>query len=141
MSSGKANSRSLLDDMAQRKKNVTRSGRRSTSTYARDGSDAGGSGGGLRRGRGGGGGGGVDFEPPPSASGDVAPELFLEGPSGSQAETETESRDESDSGHEEGEGEPQPKKLSTRGESKVPDATKEPKTEEAKPRIIPNGKE
>ena len=138
MSSGKANSRSLLDDMVQRKKNVTRSGRRSTSTYARDGSDAGGSGGGL--GRGGVGGGGVDFEPPPSAFGDVAPELFLEGPSRQQAETETESPDE-DSGDEEGEGEPQLKKLPTRGESKVPDEKKEPKTEEAKALIKPHGKE
>ena len=137
MSSGKANSRSVLNNLKQLKGNITRSGRRSTLTYARNGSGAGGSGGGL--GRGGVGGGGVDFEPPPSASGDVAPELFLEGPSGPQAETETESRDESDSGHEEGEGET--KKLSTRGESKVPDAKKEPKTEEAKPRIIPNGKE
>ena len=75
MSSGKANSRSLLDGMTQRKKNVTRSGRRSTSTYARDESAAGGAGGGRGRGRGGGGGGGEDFEPPPSASGDVAPEI------------------------------------------------------------------
>ena len=83
----------------------------------------------------------MDFEPPPSASGDVAPELFLEGPSGPQAETETESRDESDSGDEEGEGEPQLKKLPTRGESKVPDERKEPKTEEAKALIKPNGKE
>ena len=81
----------------------------------------------------------MDFEPPPSASGDVAPELFLEGPSGPQAETETESRDESDSGHEDEEA--LPKKNKTRGESKVPDERREPKTEEAKPRIIPNGKE
>ena len=138
MSSGKANSRSILNNLKQLKGNITRSGRRSTSTYARDGSGAGGSGGGL--GRGGVGGGGVDFEPPPSASGDVAPELFLEGPSRQQAETETESPDE-DSGDEEGEGEPQLKKLPTRGESKVPDERKEPKTEEAKALIKPHGKE
>ena len=36
----------------------------------------------------------MDFDPPPSASGDVAPELFLEGPSRAEVETKTESRDE-----------------------------------------------
>ena len=80
----------------------------------------------------------MDFDPPPSASGDVAPHLFLEGPSIPQAETE--SRDESDSDEVEDE-EARPKPLRTRGESKVPEWRKEPKTEEAKPRIIPNGKE
>jgi hypothetical protein len=93
MSNRKARSKSLLESMAQIKKGltrsgITRSGRPSTSAYA-----AGGRGGG----RGGGGGGGVDFEPLPSASGPVAPELFLEGgPSRDEAETatETESRDE-----------------------------------------------
>ena len=39
------------------------------------------------------------------------------------------------------EEEARPKKLRTRGESKVSDVRKEPKTEEAKPRIIPNGVE
>ena len=136
MSSGKANSRTLLNDLLQRKK-FTRSGRVSTSSYARDGSAAGG-GGGRGRGRGGGGGGGVDFDPPPSASGDVAPQLFLEGPSIPQAETE--SVDESDSDEVEDE-EAQQKKLRTCGESKVPESRKEPKTEEAKHRIIPNGVE
>ena len=140
MSSGKANSRTLLNSM---RKKFTRSGRVSTSTYARDGSAAGGGGGGVGgggrgRGRGGGGGGGVDFDPPPSASGDVAPHLFLEGPSIPQAETE--SVDESDSDKVEDE-EARPKPLRTRGESKVLDMTKEPKTEEAKPRIISNGVE
>ena len=133
MSSGKANSKSVLNSI---RKKFTRSGRVSTSTYARDESAAGGAGGG--RGRGGGGGGGVDFDPPPSASGDVAPHLFLEGPSIPQAETE--SRDESDSDEVEDE-EARPKPLRTHGESKVPEWRKEPKTEEAKPRIIPNGKE
>ena len=137
MSSGKANSKSVLNSI---RKKFTRSGRVSTSTYARDGSAAGGGGGGggRGRGRGGGGGGGVDFDPPPSASGDVAPHLFLEGPSIPQAETE--STDESDSDEVEDE-EVRPKPLRTRGESKVPEWRKEPKTEEAKPRIIPNGKE
>ena len=138
MSSGKANSKTLLDSIKQLKRNVTRSGRVSTSTYARDESAAGG---GRGRGRGGGGRGGVDFEPPPSASGDVAPSLFLEGSSRPQAETEAESRDESDSTQEELNEETLPKKLRTRGESKVPDFRKQPQTEEAKPRIIPNGKE
>ena len=87
----------------------------------------------------------MDFEPPPSASGYVAPSLFLEGPSRPQAETEAEteaeSRDESDSTQEELNEETLPKKLRTRGESKVPDFRKQPQTEEAKPHIIPNGKE
>ena len=109
----------------------------STSSYARDESAAGGGGGG--RGRGGGGRGGVDFEPPPSASGDVAPSLFLEGSSRPQAETEAESRDESDSTQEELNEETLPKKLRTRGESCVPDERKEPKTQEAKTLIIPDG--
>jgi len=75
----------------------------------------------------------VDFDPPPSASGDVAPELFLEGTSREEAETETESRDELELTEEEA----GPKKLRTRGESRVPDERKEPKTHEAKTRIIP----
>ena len=76
-----------MASMAQIKRNLTRSGRPSTSAYAA---------GRGRAGRGGRRGGGVDFEPLPSASGPVAPELFLEGePSRDEAETatETESRD------------------------------------------------
>ena len=77
----------------------------------------------------------MDFDPPPSASGDVAPGFFLEGPSGAEAETETESRDELEVTEEEA----RPKKLRTRGESRVP--RKEPATEEEKIPIIPAGKE
>ena len=77
-------------------------------------------------------GGGLDFDPPPSASGDVAPEFFLEGPS--RAETETESRDE-----EEVEPQAQPKKKRTRGEAGVP--RKEPETQEVKALIIPDSNE
>lgn len=75
----------------------------------------------------------MDFDPPPSASGDVAPEFFLEGPSRDEAETE--SRDETET------EEAGPKKLRTRGESRVPDERKEPKTHEAKTRIIPSQSE
>ena len=90
----------------------------------------------------------MDFDPPPSAEGDVAPELYLEGPSGvgtsgagpsgagmSGAEAEMESRDELEGTEEEA----RPKKLRTRGESRVP--RKEPATEEEKIPIIPAGKE
>ena len=83
MSNRKASAKSLMKTMANIKRNLTRSGRPSTSAYA--------------AGRGGRRGGGVDFEPLPSASGPVAPELFLEGgPSRDEVETatETESRDE-----------------------------------------------
>jgi hypothetical protein len=74
----------------------------------------------------------VDFDPPPSASGDVAPELFLEGPSRGD---DSDSRHESESRHEvEDEGDTRPKKLRTRGESCVPDERKEAKT-----LIIPDG--
>ena len=85
----------------------------------------------------------MDFDPPPSASGDAAPDFFLEGPSGAEAETETESRDEMDSRHELEvmEEEAQPKKLKTRGEARVPDERKEPKTHEAKSHIIPTSAE
>ena len=84
----------------------------------------------------------MDFDPPPSAEGDVAPELYLEGPSGagpsgagsSGAEAETESTDELEVTEE-----ARPKKLRTRGESRVP--RKEPATEEEKKPIIPVGKE
>jgi hypothetical protein len=80
----------------------------------------------------------VDFDPPPSASGDVAPELFLEGSSRA---------DESDSRHElevteeeeDNEEEARPNKLRTRGESTIREERKEPKTQEAKTHIIPDG--
>jgi hypothetical protein len=42
---------------------------------------------------------------------------------------------------EEDEEEARPKKLKTRGESRVPGERKEPKTQEAKARIIPYGVE
>jgi hypothetical protein len=88
----------LLSEMRSIKGNVdtrtTRSTRNTLPSRYADGERAGGRGRGRGR-RGGGGGGGVDLEPPPSASGTVAPQLFLEGgPSRDEAETETESRDE-----------------------------------------------
>ena len=70
----------------------------------------------------------MDFDPPPSASGDVASGLFLEGPSTAELETEEE---------EEEEEEAQPKKLWTRGESRVPEEKYWPKTHDDKWRIIP----
>ena len=85
----------------------------------------------------------MDFAPPPSPSGDVAPELFLEGPSrDAEADSthESESRDEADSTHQLDELVP-PKKLSNRGETGVPDERKEPRTQEAKTLIIPDGVE
>ena len=96
MSDGKASSTALLRSMRAIKSNVaTRSTRNTIPSRYLDGDGAGGRGRGRGGGRGGGGGGGVDFEPPPSASGPVAPELFLEeGPSRDEAETETESRGE-----------------------------------------------
>ena len=85
----------------------------------------------------------MDFSPPPSASGDVTPELFLEGPSSAEMEMETESTHESDSRAElevmEGGGAPKPLKI--RGEAKVPEARKEPKTHDEKALIIPSGDE
>lgn len=77
----------------------------------------------------------MDFDPPPSASGDVAPELFLEGPSTDEAEAEAEGqfRDEAEL--------VPPRKLRTRGESGVPEERKEPRTHEAKALIIPDGLE
>ena len=78
----------------------------------------------------------MDFDPPPSTSGDVAPELFLEGPS--RAETQTESRAElEETEEEEEEEEAQPKKLWTRGKSRVPEEKYWPKTHDDKWRIIP----
>ena len=133
MSGGKEDSASLLRAMKQVKKVFTRSGRQRTPNprYADQGGAGGGRGGGRGRGAGGG-----DFDPPPSASGDVAPELFLEGPSTDEAE----SRDEADSRHELEELVP-PKKLPTRGEAGVPDERMEPRTQEAKALIIPDGVE
>nr|XP_051190101.1 uncharacterized protein LOC127303400 [Lolium perenne] len=82
----------------------------------------------------------MDFDEPPSASGDVAPELFLEGPSSGEVEMETESTHESNSRAElevmEDGGAPKPLKL--RGEARVPDARKEPKTHDDKALIIPS---
>ncbi|KAK1604158.1 hypothetical protein QYE76_027831 [Lolium multiflorum] len=152
---GKADSESLLKTLAQVKRNIPRPTRRSDRApvqnprYA-DGTDGGrgrgGRGGGRGRGRGGRGGGrgggGVhmDFDEPPSASGDVAPELYLEGPSSGEVEMETESTHESDSRAElevmEDGGAPKPLKL--RGEARVPDARKEPKTHDDKALIIPS---
>ena len=85
----------------------------------------------------------MDFDPPPSASGDVAPELYLEGPSSAETEMETESRHESDSRAELEvmEEEAAPKPLKTRGEARVPGARKEPKTDAEKDHIIPKGDE
>jgi hypothetical protein len=59
----------------------------------------------------------------------------LEGPSRDEAETEV----EVESGHEL--EEEVRKKLRTRGEAQVPDEDKEPRTEEAKALIYPNGVE
>ncbi|KAK1678238.1 hypothetical protein QYE76_039086 [Lolium multiflorum] len=152
---GKADSESLLKTLAQVKRNIPRPTRRSDRApvqnprYA-DGTDGGrgrgGRGGGRGRGRGGRGGGrgggGVhmDFDEPPSASGDVAPELYLEGPSSGEVEMEMESTHESDSRAElevmEDGGAPKPLKL--RGEAGVPDARKEPKTHDDKALIIPS---
>ena len=79
----------------------------------------------------------MDFDPPPSASSDVASGLFLEGLSGARTETETESRAELETEEEEEEEEAQPKKLWTRGESRVPEEKYWPKTHDDKWRIIP----
>ena len=157
MSSGKANSGTLLKAMQNLKANVARQrserGHVPNQRYPEFARGGGGGGRGGRARRGGRGALGVDFDPPPSAEGDVAPELYLEGPSGagpygagtsgsgpsgagtSGAEAETESRDELEGTEEEA----RPKKLRTRGESRVP--RKEPATEEEKIPIIPAGKE
>jgi hypothetical protein len=124
--------------MHQRKKNVTWNGRELTPNprYPNLGSVGGGQG----REQGGAGEGGVDCDPPSFASGDVAPELFLEGLSRAD---ESDSRHESNSRHELEvmEEEARPKKLKTRGKSRFPEERKEPKTQEAKARIIPDGVE
>jgi hypothetical protein len=132
MSSGKANPATLLKEMHRRKKNVTQSGREPTPNPLYP--NFGGAGGG----RGVSGWGGVDFDPPPSASSGVAPELLLEG---SSRADESDSRHELEVMEEEDEEEARPKNLKTRAESRVPEERKEPKTQEAKARIIPDGVE
>ena len=88
----------------------------------------------------------MDFEPPPSASGLVAPELFLEGgPSRDEAETvsreEADSRPETESESRDGVDEeaPPPPKKRSRGEAGVP--KDEPTTQAAKWFIEPDGVE
>ena len=156
MSGGKEDSSSLLKKMQQRKNNVRRSERepRRNPRYedfavgggrgrGRGRGRGGGAGGGLGGGGGGGGGGwgGPDFEPPPSASGDVASGFFLEGPSREEAETESRAEEDSSRGFETPEEDGRPKALKIRGEARVPDERKEPKTHEAKTLIIPAGPE
>ncbi|KAK1678262.1 hypothetical protein QYE76_039110 [Lolium multiflorum] len=110
---GKEDSSSLLKKMQQRKNNVRRSERapRRNPRYedgagggggrgrGRGRGRGGGAGGGLGGGGGGGGWGGPDFEPPPSASGDVASGFFLEGPSREEAETESRAEEDSSRGN------------------------------------------
>ncbi|XP_071679320.1 uncharacterized protein [Lolium perenne] len=155
MSGGKEDSSSLLKKMQQRKNNVRRSERAPRrNPHYEDGAgggggrgrgrgrgwgQGGGAGGGLGGGGGGGGWGGPDFEPPPSASGDVASEFFLEGPSREEAETESRAEEDSSRGVETPEEDGRPKPLKIRGEARVPDERKEPKTHEAKTLIIPAG--
>ncbi|KAK1664375.1 hypothetical protein QYE76_052534 [Lolium multiflorum] len=146
---GKADSETLLKTLSQVKRNIPRPTRRSDRAPVRnprydDGTDGGRGRGGRGGGRGRGGGGvHMDFDEPPSASGDVAPELFLEGPSSGEVEMETESTHESDSRAElevmEGGGAPKPLKI--RGEARVPEARKEPKTHDDKALIIPSSDE
>ena len=133
MSSGKADSETLIRSMKQVKANAVRRSERGHQPNIRRYP-------GLGRGGGRGGGrvGGEDFDPPPSASGSVAPELFLEGPSRAETETETEYRAEGEEGEEEEAG---PKKLKTRGESRVPEEKDEPKTHDEKWLIVPTQKE
>ena len=114
MSQGKENSSSLISKISKmmvRKPGVTRSGRPSTSRYAVDE--------GARGGRG-----GVDVAEDevelPSASGDVA----------SQSRHEVED-----------EVELAPKRPRMRGEAGVPDEDMEPRSEEAKALIVPQGVE
>ena len=93
MSSGKADSETLIRSMKQAKANAVRLSERGHQPNIIRYPELGRGGG---RGRGGRCVGGEDFDPPPSASGSVAPELFLEGPS--RAETETEYRAEGEEG-------------------------------------------
>ena len=130
MSQGKENSSSLISKirkMTVRKPGVTRSGRPSTSRYAVDE--------GARVGRGGGRG-GVDVAEDevelPSASGDVA--------SQSRHEVEDEEEDEVEDEAED-EVELAPKRPRMRGEAGVPDEDMEPRSEEAKALIVPQGVE
>ena len=147
MSSGKANSGPLLKAMQNLKANVARrrSERGQVPNQRYPELARGGGGGGGRAGRGGRvgrGALGVDFDPPPSAEGDVAPELYLEGPSGAGTSGSGPSGSGMSGAEDELEGteeEARPKKLRTRGESRVP--RKEPATEEEKIPIIPAGKE
>ena len=124
MSQGKENSSSLISKISKmmvRKPGVTRSGRPSTSRYTVAE--------GARVGRGGGRG-GVDVAEDevelPSASGDVA--------SQSRHEVEDEEEDEV-----EDEVELAPKRPRMRGEAGVPDEDMEPRSEEAKALIVPQG--
>ena len=71
----------------------------------------------------------------PSASGDVASEERESREEEASSREETESRDEGTGGS------APPKKPKIRGESMVPDESKEPATEEQKTLIVPNGVE
>ena len=141
MSQGKENAATLSSTLRQQK--IRRSDRPliPNPRYADDEGARGGQGRGrARRGGGGRGGGGVELEASqlPSASGDVASELQLEVESTDEGETEY--RDDAKSTQEAGvEVEAAPKKVRLRGEAKVPNEDKEPKTEEAKALIEPNG--
>ena len=137
MSSGKADSETLIRSMKQVKANAVRRSEREHQPNIRRYPGLGRGGG---RGRGGRRVGGEDFDPPPSASGSVAPEFFLEGPSRAETETETESRAEGEEGEEDEEA-AGPKKLKTRGESRVPEEKDEPKTHDEKWLIVPTQKE
>ena len=129
MSSGKADSETLVRSMKQVKTNAVRRSERGHQPNIRryPGLGSGGGRGGRRVG-------GEDFDPPLFASRSVGPELFLEGPS--RAETETESRAEGEEEEEAG-----PKKLMTRGESRVSGEKDEPKTHDEKWLIVPTQKE
>ncbi|XP_071676855.1 uncharacterized protein [Lolium perenne] len=71
--------------------------------------------------------------------GDVASGFFLEGTSREEAETESRAEEDSSRGFETPEEDGRPKALKIRGEARVPDERKEPKTHEAKTLIIPAG--
>src|SRR3954465_1103561 len=101
MSSDKATSSSLLNALKQRKKRATRSGRQPNPNPCYPDLAPAGGGWGRGRGRGGRGrgatGGGGDFDPTPSASGDVAHELFLiEQPFKDEREAESKRETESE---------------------------------------------
>jgi hypothetical protein len=65
----------------------------------------------------------------------------LEGTSREEAETESRAEEDSSRGFETPEKDGRPKPLKIRGEARVPDERKEPKTHEAKTLIIPAGPE